>query len=130
MTTDLWMLIATGLISALIPLIYTAGRVMVPGGLRWDVGNRDKALPVPAWASRAERAHVNFTENFALFAVLVLVAHVAAKANDMTALGATIYFWARLVHVFVYTAGLVYVRTAVFFVGVAGEILILVQLFK
>jgi len=124
------MLVATGLISALIPLIYTAGRAMVPGGLRWDVGNRDKPLPVPAWASRAERAHANFTENFALFAVLVLVAHVAGKANDMTALGATLFFCARLAHVVVYTAGLVYVRTAVFFVGVIAEILILVQLFR
>ncbi len=128
MTTDLWMLVATGLISALITLIYTAGRVMVPGGSRWDVGNRDTALKVPAWATRAERAHANFTENFALFAVLVLVAHVSGKANDMTALGATIYFYARLAHCLVYTAGLVYVRTAVFFVGVAAEILILAQL--
>jgi uncharacterized MAPEG superfamily protein len=130
MTTDLWYLIATGLVSALIPLIYTAGRVMIPGGARWDVGNRDKPLQVPAWASRAERAHANFTENFALFAVLVLVAHVAGKANAMTALGAAIYFWARLAHALVYTAGLVYVRTAVFFVGVAAEVLILIQLFR
>ena len=60
----------------------------------------------------------------------MLVAHVSGKANSMTALGAQIFFWARVAHVAVYTAGITGVRTAVFFVGTAGELLILIQLFR
>ena len=131
MTTDLWMLVYTGLLSAVIPLVYGAGRAQVTGGLPWAFGNRDTTLQgVPEWAQRAVRAHNNLTENLAGFAILVLVAQVAGKANGSTALGAEMFFFGRVAHLVVYTAGWVYVRTAVFVVAVAGEILILLQLFK
>jgi len=84
---------------------------------------------VPPWAARAIRAHANLTENLAPFAVLVLVAQVAGKSNHMTALGAEIFFVARVAHLLIYTAGITVVRTAAFFLGVAGEVLILSQLF-
>ena len=70
------------------------------------------------------------TENLAPFAVLVLVAHLAGKSGEATALGAMIFFWARLAHVIVYTAGVIYLRTLVFFVAAIGEIMILVALFR
>ena len=130
MTTDLWMLVATGLWSALIPLIYLVGRSRVPGGVAWAFGNRDAGLDVAPWVSRAIRSHANTIENLAFFAILVLVAHVAGKANGTTALGATLFFWGRLAHTFIYIAGVPYLRTAAFFVAIAGELLILVQLFK
>lgn len=130
MTTDLWMLVASGLLAAAIPLVYGAGRTQVPGGLTWAFGNRDTGLAVAPWVERAVRAHNNLTENLAGFAILVLVAQVAGKANGTTAIGAEMFFFGRVAHLITYTAGLVYVRTAVFFVAVAGEIMILVQLFK
>src|ERR1051326_1172356 len=123
MTTDLWMLVATGLWAALIPTIYAVGRFQVPGGAAWAFGNRDTTLAVAPWVSRAVRAHENLTENLALFAILVLVAHVARKSNGATALGATLFFIGRIAHTVTYTAGLIYVRTAVFFVAAAGEIM-------
>jgi uncharacterized MAPEG superfamily protein len=128
MTTDLMMLIYTALLSLLIPGIYLIGRLQTPGGMQWALGNRDTPLEIPPWAARAERAHRNLVENLAPFAILVLVAHVSGKASTMTALGATIFFLARVAHLVVYIAGLVPVRTAVFFVAVFGELLILVQL--
>jgi uncharacterized MAPEG superfamily protein len=130
MTTDLWMLVYSGLLSAVIPLVYGAGRVTVPGGAAWAFGNRDTSLNVAPWVARAVRAHDNLTENLAVFAILVLVAQVAGKANGTTALGAEMFFFGREAHLITYTAGWVYVRTAVFFVAVAGEIMILLQLLK
>ena len=47
----------------------------------------------------------------------------------MTALGATIFFCSRLAYAVVYTAGIKVVRTVIFFIGAAGLLLILVQLF-
>jgi uncharacterized MAPEG superfamily protein len=128
MTTDLWMLVATAMLALFVPLIYGYGRVQSPGGMEWGLGNRDTALPVPAWTDRAVRAHANLTENLAPFAILVLVAHVTGQANAMTALGATIFFLARVAHVAIYTAGITGLRTVAFFAAAVGEILILLQL--
>ena len=129
MTTDLWMLVWTGLLCVLIPNIYVMGLSQVPQGWAWGFGNRDTPLEIPAWAARAKRAHANLVENLAPFVILVLVAHVAGKANATTALGATIFFWARIAHFVIYTVGIPYVRTLVFALGSVGEVIILVQLF-
>lgn len=130
MTTDLWMLVGSGLLGAFLPLVYLTGRLGVPGGMAWAFGNRDTTLEVQPWVSRAVRAHNNLTENLALFAILVLVAHVAGKANATTALGAQLFFYGRIGHIALYVAGAKYLRTVAYFVGVAGEILILLQLFN
>ena len=128
MTVDLSMLVCTALLSLLMPAIYLVGRTQAPGGMQWALGNRDRPLEVAPWTARAIRAHQNLTENLAPFAVLVLVAHVAGKADGVTALGAIVFFAARVAYAAVYIAGLIGVRTAVFFVGVFGEILILSQI--
>jgi uncharacterized MAPEG superfamily protein len=131
MTTDLWMLVWTALLCLAMPIVYLPSRVTTPGGTDWGLGNRDGARPAfPAWAERAQRAHANLTENVAPFAILVLVAQVAGKANATTALGAELFFWARLLYVPIYTAGIAYVRTIAFFVAVLGEVLIAIQLFR
>jgi uncharacterized MAPEG superfamily protein len=129
MTTDLWMLVWTTVLCLVLPMVYVVGELTSPGGVEWGLGNRDSTFELPAWAARAKRAHMNTLENLAPFAALVLVAHVAGRANETTALGATIFFWARLAYAIVYTAGVTVVRTVIFFVGAAGLLLILLQLF-
>ena len=129
MTTDLWMLVLTALLCLLLPSVYLVGRAQTPGGMEWALGNRDRSLAIPEWAARAQRAHLNLIENIAPFAILVLVAQVTGKANAMTALGSIIFFAGRAAHAAVYTAGIIGLRTAVFFVAAAGEVLILLQLF-
>jgi uncharacterized MAPEG superfamily protein len=130
MTTDLTMLVWTALLCVAMPVTYLVGRTLAPGGTRWGFGNRDTVLEVPAWTSRAYRAHMNLLENLAPFAILVLVAHVTGRANATTALGATIFFWARVAYAAVYIAGIIGLRTAVFFVAAFGELLILFQLLR
>lgn len=130
MTTDLWMLTCTALLCLGIPFIYGTGRFLQPGGFQWSAGNRENDLQVPGWTTRAVRAHQNLLENIAPFAVLVIVAHLSGKANAASALGATIFFWGRVAHVIVYTAGVVYLRSLVWFASWAGGVMILLQLFK
>jgi len=55
-------------------------------------------------------------ESLVLFAALVLAAVVAGKTNAMTALGAQLFFWARLAYAIVYLAGVPWVRTGVWLV--------------
>ena len=45
-----------------------------------------------------------------------------------TALGATIFFWARLAHALIYISGVWQLRALAYFAAVAGGLLILVQL--
>lgn len=68
----------------------------------------------------ARRAPRNTLEGFLLFAAIALVAHAAGVASPRVALGAQVFFWARVVYIPVYYAGIVYLRTAVWTVGIIG----------
>ena len=99
-------------------------------GLMALVGNREGMPEITGWGGRASRAHYNMLENLALFASLVLVAVVAGKTNDMTLLGAQLFFWARLAYAVIYVAGIIWVRTLAWLISVIGLVLIFAQLVK
>lgn len=92
------------------------------------VGNRETPVEGKGWVGRAQRAHKNMLESLALFAALVLVAHVAGKANETTALGAQLFFYARAAYAVIYVAGFPWVRTVAWTIGLAGLLMILSQL--
>lgn len=94
------------------------------------VGNREVTPPLPRWAERGIRAHRNMLENFPHFAALVIVAHLTGATNSQTALGATIFFWARMLHAALYIAGVPWLRTAAFFAALGGEAVILAQVIQ
>src|ERR1700760_3812189 len=74
-------------------------------GLPMLAGNRENMPQITGWAGRANRAHHNMTANLLLFAILVLVAQVTSKLDATTALGAQLFFWARLAYAVIYIAG-------------------------
>lgn len=127
MTTDMTMLIA----SAVLTWVLVAGKGAAMW-MHWPVtevlGNRDHSPPLPAWAWRADRAHHNMLENFPHFAALVIAAQLTGLADWQTALGATIFFWARLAHAIIYVTGVWRLRAPAFFIAVGGELLILARL--
>ena len=107
-----------------------AGRWLVLGLLAiytvYNVGPSDGASPpVSALTARLQRAFQNFRETFVYFAVAVLVVTLLNKTNTHTALGAQLYFWARLVYVPVYAAGIPFARTAVWTVSIVGLVMVL-----
>jgi uncharacterized MAPEG superfamily protein len=108
--------------------VILVGRARTPGGAKWGLGNRDTPMKFSGWAERAGHAHANLVENLAPFAILVLVAHLSGQANDLTALGARIFFWARVAHAAVYIAGITGLRTLIFLVSLGAEILIMLQI--
>ena len=97
-------------------------------GLNTLAGNREGMSELTGFAGRARRAHLNMIENMVLFTALVLVAAVAGKANAMTAMGALIFFWARLIYAVIYLIGIPWLRTLVWAVSVIGMVMIAVQL--
>src|ERR1700730_3410138 len=123
MTTDLQYLAFTGILTAALWIPYIVPQVVTNGSLAAPNYVDPTPRPVPTWGKRAERTYLNAVESFAPFAALVLVAHVAGKADAMTAFWAMCFFCLRLAHAAVYLLGVPYVRTLIFtlgFVCVAG----------
>ncbi len=126
MTTTLFYLTLTAGLGVILWIPHAIGMVKFGGDLsiaeayREAPNNYDKW---PAWIRRANRVHINFVENFAPFAVLVIVAHLAIKPDAMgaVALWAQVFFWARVAHAIVYWAGWPYVRTLTFIAGVVAQ---------
>ncbi len=119
MTTDLWYLAFTAMLTAALWIPYVAAQVKANGFLTPPNYADPTPRPVPNWGKRADRVYLNAVETFAPFAVLVLVAHVAGKSGSMTALWAGAFFWLRLVHAVVYWFAVPYVRTLAFTLGFA-----------
>ena len=95
-------------------------------GLAYNMSARD--LPPPSFkplTARFQRAFGNFRETFVYFAVAVLVVTALAKNSPGSALGAQVYFWARVLYVPVYAAGIPVARTVVWTVSIIGLVMVL-----
>jgi uncharacterized MAPEG superfamily protein len=73
--------------------------------------------PDAAWAKRMMNAHKNAVENLVIFAPLVLALQAVNVSTPLTVGACETYFFTRLVHFAVYTAGVPVVRTLAFAVG-------------
>ena len=91
-------------------------------------GNREDMPALTGWAGRAQRAHRNLLENLPLFAILVLVAAATDGFSAATALGAQLFFWARVAYAAVYLAGIPYLRTLIWLVSMAGLVVLFIEL--
>ncbi len=98
---------------------FLRNRVWTLEGMKFGLGNRDNPRETSPLGGRAVRASANTLENFVLFAALALTAHAAGKGDEAT-LGAQVFFWARVVYLPVYWAGITYLRSLVWVVGTAG----------
>ena len=127
MSMDLKYLLFT-VILAFVQVVIAASAANQAVGLSTLAGNREGMAPLTGFAGRAKRAHLNMMENLPLFAALVLIAAVAGKANATSAMGAMIFFWARLVYAVVYLIGVPWLRTVVWAVSVIGMVMIVAQL--
>jgi uncharacterized MAPEG superfamily protein len=129
MTTDLYVLCALGLLAFVLQMLPGIPRTAQPGGLAWGIGNREGPEQIPPWAARTRRAHANLLENLPHYTIVVLALQVSDRANALTATASLVYLGARIAHAIVYAAGITYIRTIAFYVGVAAEIAIASQLF-
>lgn len=130
MSTDLKYLAFTAILTASLWIPYIACQVMTNGNLTPQNYLDPTPRPVPLWGMRANRAFVNAVESFAPFAALVIVAHLAGKANATTAFLATSFFWLRLAHAVVYLLGIPYLRTVIFTLGYVAVIGIFWEVIK
>ena len=127
MTVEL-SLLAWAVVLGLVHAVATGQVTTLQHGIAYGMSPRDEAKPVTGIGARVQRAFANYMQTFPFFAAAVLVAHVAGRHSGLTVGGAHMYFWARLVYVPLYAAGVPVARTLAFLVALAGIVMILVAL--
>ena len=129
MTTDLLMLAYSAILCVLLAFPYTLALIANVGPFKAVGYPQPGHDEMSDWVQRSKRAHLNMVENLPVFAAIVLIAHVAGAANPTTALGAQIFFWARVVMAVGHIGGIPGLRSVSWFVSLAGLVMILLQIF-
>ena len=128
MSLELQMLVWTAILCVLQAFPYTLALIATVGPIRAMSYPQPGVDTLPEWALRSKRSHANTVENLAPFAVAVLVVQVTGISNEMTVLGAQIFFGARVAMVIGHTAAIPLLRSLAWFTSLGGLILILLQL--
>jgi uncharacterized MAPEG superfamily protein len=129
MTTELLML-ALSVVLGFVHIIVSAVATTHQYGSKWNLSARDDPMPpLRGIAGRLQRAQHNFLEMFPLFAVAVLIADATNRHGWMAVWGSQLYFYARVLYLPIYAAGIPVVRTLVWTVATLGIVMVLLALF-
>ena len=129
MSVELLMLVYSAILFLAVILVQ-AGLAISQNGLMAQAGSRDNLSEPTVLRKRLQRLTANIQENLVMFAIVVLVANAAGVSNDTTALGATIFFYARVAHAIVYAFGWPMIRPLLYFVSLYGLVVILLEILK
>jgi uncharacterized MAPEG superfamily protein len=124
MTTELYWLTLTVLMTALMWLPYIINRMLEQGisFAMWDPQGETKTAVI--WAERMTRAHKNAVENLIIFAPLVLTLQLTDLSNELTALACIMYFFSRLTHYIVFSLGIPLLRIFAFMTSVVAQFIL------
>ncbi len=122
MSYELWVLALNAVI--LLVLYGLQGADTVLNAPAWGLGARDGPREGSVFTGRARRTVANQIEALAVFAPLVLIAHVLEISNTMTIWGAGLFLGARIFYVPAYLLGIPYLRTLIWGAGVAGSVMV------
>lgn len=96
---------------------------------KWAGGPRDTpAPPLTGVPARLNRAYTNLLETLPLFVAAVVAAELSQRTGGLACIGAQVYFWARVLHLPVYAAGIPTIRFFVWLTSMAGIGLVLLAL--
>ena len=130
MKKELLWLTYTIVLTALLWVPYILNRLREMGIWTAVANSNADNTPKALWAKRLMKAHKNAVENLVIFAPLVLALQIVGVSTAMTVTACIVYFFARLTHCVVYTAGIPFVRTLAFAVGVVCQMTLAIALLK
>jgi uncharacterized MAPEG superfamily protein len=130
LTPELFWLACTVILTGLLWVPYILNRIMVRGMSGAMANPTPGAKAHAAWATRLMFAHDNAVENLVIFAPLVLILNEIDYSTKWTVYASAVYFWARVVHLVVYTLGLPVFRTLAFTVGFLAQAVLALAIFK
>lgn len=122
MLTDIDYLILAAVLTwtALFTASVLRTRAWTPAGIKVAFGNRSNLPALTPLAGRAQRAAENLKESLLLYSAVVIAIQLTNKVDDAATAGAAIFFWARLIYWPVYLIGVLYLRTALWWVAIIG----------
>jgi uncharacterized MAPEG superfamily protein len=127
MTTELTMLAYSVALFFMIILVQVVVGVRAQGVMPL-ADSRDN-LPSPTvLQARVGRCVENHREGLTLFAPLVLIAVASHVSNEVTVLGAQLFFFSRVAHAGIYLTGLPKIRPLAWGVGIIGTVMIFASL--
>lgn len=97
---------------------------------RFDYGiveagtQRDNQRPPGKWTARGNRALRNFLETYGVFIALAVATELSGRSDGLTQWGAQIWFGARLVYLPAYFIDILFLRSGIWLVSVAGLLLL------
>lgn len=127
MTMTGWILalIALFVVQTFLPSMGRAA-TRAPEQLRFLRGNRDDKPAAPVMAGRFERALTNLFEALPVFLPLALLAEIRGIESGWALTGAAVFVIARIFYVPAYASGIPWLRSAVWTVGHAGLVMMVV----
>lgn len=128
MSSEMFWLTLTVAMTGLFWVPYILDRCTVRGLMGAMANPSPDAKPQSAWAQRMMAAHANAVENLVIFAPLVLAAQALNVHTGATVFACALYFWCRLAHFLVYTAGIPVLRTLVFAGGFVGQAILVLAI--
>ncbi len=124
-TQNMYWLVLTITATAVMWIPYILNSFLVRGILG-TMGNPSASSPaLSIWAQRAKLAHLNAIENLAIFAPLAILCGL--RGGEIQTVSC-VYFYSRLGHYLVYTAGMPVIRTVLFLVGFVCQMILVVTL--
>lgn len=128
MTPELQYLVY-GVILLIVHVLVQATFSDLSKGIGWALGPQDENRDQSVVAGRIQRALRNYLETLPAFIALALTLAVTELGNATSALGAAVWFWARVAYVPAYTSGIPLVRSVAFFASLAGLTMMILPLF-
>jgi uncharacterized MAPEG superfamily protein len=129
MSKEMYWLTLTAAMTGLIWIPYILDRMMVRGLMGTLANPSPDDRPQSPWAQRMMAAHLNAVENLVVFAPLALTAQVLNIHTAATGFACALYFWSRLAHLVVYTAGIPVLRTLGFAGGFVAQAMLVLAIF-
>ncbi len=124
LSNELYWLTLTVLATAFMWLPYTLQFIGQLGPIKAIIDPNHDAPLEALWSQRAKRAHTNAIENLAIFAPLAVTVHIAGAGTETTAMACMVYFFSRVAHYIVYWFGVPVVRTLLFAIGFACQLVL------
>ena len=124
-------MVGYGVVLGLVHILLAAHSASRQRGYRWAAGARDEpALRLTGIAGRLARAQGNFLETFAMFAALAIAVVASGRTGSLSAWGAGLYLFGRIIYLPLYAAGIPLIRSLAWNVATAGIVLLLLALLR
>lgn len=121
---ELYWTVITAVMTSVMWVPHILQRIIEMGPYKAFRDPRHDEPTLAPFAQRAIRAHSNAIENLVVFGLLAVILHLTGKGNATTVLAAEVYFIFRAAHYVIYVAAVPWLRTPVYLVSWACQIVL------